>query len=122
MAKVMIIDDAQPTRAKVRMFLEEEGHEVYEGCDGEDGLSVLRNNKDVSLIVCDVNMPVMDGITFAFALREEDELKHIPLIMCTTETVESIREDVKSLGIRAWMTKPVSKKILLLAMQKILSS
>ncbi|MEE2743196.1 MAG: response regulator, partial [Bdellovibrionota bacterium] len=65
MAKVMIIDDAQPTRAKVRMFLEEEGHEVYEGRDGEDGLSVLRNNKDVALIVCDVNMPVMDGITFA---------------------------------------------------------
>ena len=40
----MIIDDAQPTRAKVRMFLEEEGLEVYEGRDGEDGLSVLRNN------------------------------------------------------------------------------
>ena len=93
-----------------------------EGRDGEDGLTVLRSNKDTALILCDVNMPVMDGITFAFALKEEDGLKDIPLIMCTTETVESVREDIKELGIRAWMTKPVSKKLLILALKKYLSS
>ena len=49
MAKIMVIDDAQPTRAKMRMFLEEAGYTVLEGTDGEDGLGVLRNNKDVSL-------------------------------------------------------------------------
>jgi len=120
LAKVMVIDDAQPTRAKIRMFLEEEGHEVYEGQDGEDGLRVLRNNTDISLIICDVNMPVMDGITFAYALRKEEDLKGIPLIMCTTETADSVRDNIQSLGIRAWMTKPVSKKILILALHKVL--
>ncbi len=120
LAKVMVIDDAQPTRAKIRMFLEEEGHEVFEGQDGEDGLRGLRNNTDISLIICDVNMPIMDGITFAYALRKEEELKEIPLIMCTTETADSVRENIKALGIRAWMTKPVTKKILILALHKIL--
>ena len=79
MAKIIVIDDAQPTRAKMRMFLEEAGHTVLEGRDGEDGLTVLRSNKDTALILCDVNMPVMDGITFAFALKEEDGLKDIPV-------------------------------------------
>ena len=120
MAKIIVIDDAQPTRAKMRMFLEEAGHTVLEGTDGEDGLSVLRNNKDISLILCDVNMPVMDGITFAFALKDEEGLKDIPLVMCTTENFESVRDDIKELGIRAWMTKPISKKLLVLALQKIL--
>ena len=105
----------------MRMFLEEAGYTVLEGRDGEDGLSVLRNNKDVSLILCDVNMPVMDGITFAFALKEEDGLKDIPLVMCTTENFESVRDDIKQLGIRAWMTKPISKKLLILALKKILN-
>ena len=120
MAKIIVIDDAQPTRAKMRMFLEEAGHTVLEGTDGEDGLCVLRNNKDISLILCDVNMPVMDGITFAFALKEEEDLKDIPLVMCTTENFESVRDDIKELGIRAWMTKPISKNLLALALQKIL--
>ena len=121
MAKIIVIDDAQPTRAKMRMFLEEAGYTVLEGRDGEDGLSVLRENKDVSLILCDVNMPVMDGITFAFALKDEDDLKDIPLVMCTTENFESVRDDIKQLGIRAWMTKPISKKLLILALKKILN-
>ena len=120
MAKIIVIDDAQPTRAKIRMFLEEAGHTFLEVTDWEDGLCVLRNNKDISLILCDVNMPVMDGITFAFALKEEEGLKHIPLVMCTTENFESVRDDIKELGIRAWMTKPISKKLLVLALQKIL--
>ena len=120
MAKIIVIDDAQPTRAKMRMFLEEAGHTVLEGRDGEDGLTVLRENKDTSLILCDVNMPVMDGITFAFALKEEKDLKDIPLVMCTTENFEAVRDDIKELGIRAWMTKPISKKLLILALQKIL--
>ena len=120
MAKIIVIDDAQPTRAKMRMFLEEVGHTVLEGRDGEDGLTVLRENKDISLILCDVNMPVMDGITFAFALKEEEDLKDIPLVMCTTENFEAVRDDIKELGIRAWMTKPISKKLLILALQKIL--
>jgi CheY-like chemotaxis protein len=120
LAKIIVIDDAQPTRAKMRMFLEEAGHTVLEGRDGEDGLTILRSNMDTSLILCDVNMPVMDGITFATALKEEEGLKNIPLVMCTTETVESVRDDIKELGIRAWMTKPVSKKLLILALNKIL--
>ena len=122
MAKILVVEDSDAVRAKMRHFLEENGgHSVLEASDGANALDIIKENSDIDLIFCDVNMPVMDGITFASALKDEDGLKDIPLVMCTTENFESVRDDIKQLGIRAWMTKPISKKLLILALKKILN-
>ena len=55
-------------------------------------------------------MPVMDGITFAFALKEEEDLKDIPLVMCTTENFESVKDDIKQLQTMELLFKKKLKK------------
>ena len=72
MAKILVVEDSDSIRAKMKNILEDiDGHNVLEGTDGANGLDILKDNPDIDLIFCDVNMPVMDGIAFAHALQKE---------------------------------------------------
>ena len=98
----------------MRHLLEDSGgHQVLEGTDGANGLDILKDNLDIDLIFCDVNMPVMDGIAFAHALNKDILLKDIPLVFCTTETASAVKKQIKNLGIKArYIMKPVTKNTL----------
>jgi two-component system, chemotaxis family, chemotaxis protein CheY len=118
MAKIMIVDDSDTIRHQLRDDLEGEGHIVLDASDGQQGLDVLGANQDLDLIICDVNMPVMDGLTMCEKIKNE-ELTLAPIFMLTTETSKDMKMHGKRIGIRAWITKPYIPDTLLSAIQMV---
>ena len=106
MAKILIVDDAEAQRAPLREALEKSGHDIVEAQNGAEGLQRLKENAGVNLIICDVNMPVMDGITMCSRVSEDPAYKHIPIFMLTTEASVELKEAGKRIGVKAWITKP----------------
>lgn len=119
MAKtIMIVDDSASLRQVVGIALKGAGYDVLEGCDGKDALSKLTGQK-VHLIISDVNMPNMDGITFVKSLKQMPNYKFTPVIMLTTESQEEKKQQGQAAGAKAWVVKPFKPDILLGAVQKL---
>lgn len=119
MAKtIMIIDDSTSLRQVVSIALGEAGYDVLEACDGQDAISKLKGQK-VHLMICDVNMPNMDGITFLKTVRTLPEYKFTPIIMLTTEAGEDKKKEGQAAGARAWVVKPFKPDQLLGAVAKL---
>ncbi len=113
MAKtIMIVDDSASTRQLAGIVLRGAGYELIEACDGGEALSKLDGRK-VHLIISDVNIPNMDGITFVKTVRALQVHKFAPIIMLTTGFIKSTREQAREAGVKAWMTKPLDKHQLL---------
>jgi two-component system chemotaxis response regulator CheY len=115
---VMIVDDSASMRQVVSMALRGAGYEVLEGRDGVDALAKLKGQK-IHLIISDVNMPNMDGITFLTEVRTLPAYRFTPVIMLTTETSEEKKMAGKQAGARAWVVKPFKPEVLLNAVQKL---
>ena len=116
---IMIIDDSASIRQVVNLTLRKVGYDVIEACDGEDAISKLRGQK-INLIVCDVNMPKMDGITFLKNLKAMPGYKFTPVIMLTTESQESKKQEGKMAGAKAWVVKPFKPEQMLEAVSKLI--
>lgn len=121
MAKILIVDDSESLRIQLKKILEGKGHSVCEGHDGKHGLDVLKANTDAKLIICDVNMPNMDGITMCSKVKEDASVNRIPIFMLTTESNAELKEKGKQVGVKAWISKPFDETKLLDAVAKILS-
>lgn len=120
MAKtIMIVDDSASLRQVVRMTLEDAGYAAIEACDGKDALGKLGSAK-ISLIICDVNMPNMDGITFVQELKKLPNHKFTPVIMLTTETGEGKKQAGQAAGAKAWVIKPFQPAQMLQAVSKLI--
>ena len=115
---IMIVDDSASMRQVVGIALKSEGYTVIEGRDGKDALSKLTGQK-VRLIISDVNMPVMDGITFVKEVKQLPNYKFTPIIMLTTESEDGKKREGQAAGARAWMVKPFKSDQLLNAVQKL---
>jgi len=119
MAKtIMVVDDSISIRQVLGLALKQAGYDVIEGCDGRDALAKLTGQK-VNLIISDVNMPNMDGISFVRELKTRPAYKFTPVLMLTTESQEDKKEQGKAAGARAWMVKPFKPEALLAAVQKL---
>ena len=120
MAKtVMIVDDSASLRQVVTIALKGAGYDVLEGCDGKDALSKLTGQK-VHLVISDVNMPNMDGITFVRELKKLPAYKFTPVIMLTTESQESKKAEGQAAGAKAWVVKPFQPPQMLDAVSKLI--
>ncbi len=119
MAKtVMIVDDSASMRQVVGIALKGAGYAVLEGRDRRDALTKLTGQK-VNLIISDVNMPNMDGISFVKAVKLLPAYRFTPIIMLTTESDESKKREGQAAGARAWVVKPFQPEHLLMAVQKL---
>ena len=119
MAKtIMIIDDSASVRQVVGITLKKAGYDVLEAVDGKDALGKLTGLK-VHLMICDVNMPNMDGISFLKAVKQTN-YKFTPIIMLTTESQESKKQEGKDAGAKAWVVKPFKPEQLVAAIQKLI--
>ena len=119
MAKtVMIVDDSASLRQVVGIALRGAGYEVIEGCDGKDALTKLTGQK-VHLVISDVNMPNMDGITFVKNLKQMPAYKFTPVIMLTTESQEGKKQEGQAAGAKAWVVKPFQPTQMLAAVAKL---
>ncbi|OGQ51853.1 MAG: two-component system response regulator [Deltaproteobacteria bacterium RIFCSPLOWO2_02_FULL_53_8] len=120
MAKiVMIVDDSASIRQVVNLTLRKVGYDVIEAVDGQDALKKLANVK-VNLLICDVNMPNMDGISLVRSLKAMPDYKYVPVIMLTTESQEAKKQEGRAAGARAWVVKPFKPEQMLEAVSKLI--
>ncbi len=119
MAKtIMIIDDSASIRQVVGITLKKAGYEAMEASDGKDAISKLTGQK-VHLMICDVNMPNMDGISFLKAVKQMSNYKFTPIVMLTTESQVAKKQEGKAAGAKAWIVKPFKPEQLLAAVEKL---
>ena len=119
MAKtILVIDDSASLRQVVKMALTGAGYNVLEAGDGKAALALL-DGRQVNMAVCDINMPVMNGIEFVKAAKQLPAYKFMPILMLTTESQDSKKEEGKAAGAKAWMVKPFSPTQLVSAVGKL---
>ena len=120
MAKtVLIVDDSASIRQVVGIALKGAGYDVIEATDGQNALDKLTGQR-VHLIISDVNMPVMDGITFLKQVKTRPEYKFTPVIMLTTESAEGKKAQGQAAGAKAWVVKPFQPQQMLAAVSKLI--
>jgi two-component system chemotaxis response regulator CheY len=115
---IMVVDDSASLRQVVGISLKGAGYDVIEACDGKDALSKLTGQK-VHLIVSDVNMPNMDGITMVKEIKKLPNYKFTPIMMLTTESDMGKKMQGKEAGAKAWLVKPFQPPTLLDAVSKL---
>ena len=115
---IMTVDDSASVRQMVSLTLKDAGYSVIEACDGKDALGKLSGTID--MIVTDLNMPNMDGITFIKAVRANAQYKFVPIVMLTTESQASKKEEGKAAGATGWIVKPFKPDQLLAVAKKLL--
>lgn len=115
---ILVVDDSGSFRTVVKLALQKAGYTVVEACDGKDAIAKLTTAK-VNMIVCDVNMPNMDGLTFLRHIKEQPAYKFTPVIMLTTESQESKKAEGRAAGARAWITKPFQPSQLVDAVNRL---
>ncbi|MFZ9407140.1 MAG: response regulator [Burkholderiaceae bacterium] len=115
---ILIVDDSSSLRQVVSLALSRAGYDVLEGCDGEDALTKLDGRK-IHLIVSDVNMPRMDGISFLKQVKAHPSYKFTPVIMLTTEAGDAKKQAGRDAGAKAWVVKPFNPPVLLDAVSKL---
>jgi two-component system chemotaxis response regulator CheY len=120
MAKtILIVDDSTTLRQVVSIALKGAGYDVLEASDGMDALAKLTGQK-VHLIISDVNMPNMDGITFVSEVKKLPAYKFTPVIMLTTEAGEDKKAAGQAAGAKAWVIKPFKPEQMLNAVSKLI--
>ncbi|CAK0753568.1 Response regulator [Gammaproteobacteria bacterium] len=119
MAKILIVDDSSTVRNEVGGFLSKNGLDVATAVDGKDGLSKLKADPGIKLVVCDVNMPNMDGLTMVEKVRSELGNRAVNIIMLTTESSPSMKERGKAAGVKGWIVKPFKGESVLETFKKL---
>jgi two-component system chemotaxis response regulator CheY len=117
--KILIVDDSKTIRQQVSFTLSKGGFEVVEAEDGALGLSLLRANLDVALVISDVNMPNMNGIEMVQEIAKDQTVNKIPVIMLTTEGSTELIQKAKEAGAKGWLVKPFKPDQLLAAVSKL---
>src|SRR4051812_18955395 len=117
---VRIVADSASVRQVVAIALKGAGYEVIDAVDGQDALRKL-TGKRVHLIISDVNMPNMDGITLVGEIRKQADHRFTPIIMLTTESQEEKKRQAQAAGAKAWVTKPFQPAQMLAAVSKLIA-
>jgi len=115
---IMVVDDSSSIRQVITIALKGAGYEVIEACDGKDALAKLTGQK-IHLIVSDVNMPNLDGIGLVKEVKQHPQYKFTPIMMLTTESSDSKKQEGKDAGAKGWLVKPFQPTALLSAVAKL---
>lgn len=120
MSSILIVDDSASIRATVKMTLVGQGHAVNEAEHGADGLSKASSGK-YELVITDLNMPQMDGLTMIKKMRKLPAYSGVPILFLTTESDAGIKSEAKSAGATGWVTKPFEPEQLCRIVAKVLA-
>jgi two-component system chemotaxis response regulator CheY len=115
--KVLVVDDSPTVRSQARQALGAEGYEVLEANDGLAGFETIESTPDLRVIICDVNMPRMNGLELLSKLREADCA--VPVVMLTTEGQPALIQQARSEGAKGWLVKPFKPEMLCKAVGKL---
>jgi two-component system chemotaxis response regulator CheY len=119
MRKVLIVDDSVSMRQMVGFTLRQGGFDVVEAGHGQEAIDKLKGTS-VDLVITDLNMPVMDGITLIRKLRADAGTKSKPILMLTTEGLAAKKEEGKAAGATGWIVKPFDPEKLLATLARVL--
>jgi two-component system chemotaxis response regulator CheY len=121
MARILAVDDSASMRQMVDLTLKSAGHEVVSAVDGVDGLQKASTGLPVDLVITDVNMPNMDGITLVRELRRLPQYRGVPLLVLTTEAGAERKQEGRAAGATGWIVKPFDPAGLLATVDKVLA-
>ena len=119
MTRILAVDDSASMRQMVSFTLKSAGFDVVEAEDGQAALDLARTEK-FRLVLADVNMPRMDGITLVKNLRTLNDYKFTPLLMLTTESTPEKKLEGKAAGATGWLVKPFNPEQLIATVQRVL--
>lgn len=117
--RVLTADDSASIRQMVSFTLKNAGYEVVEAVDGKDALSKL-NGDPINMVITDLNMPNLDGISLVKNIRSNSSYKFIPIVLLTTESQESKKIEGKQAGATGWIVKPFKPEQLVAVVKKVL--
>ena len=121
MAQILGVDDSAAIRNEVESFLKTNNFTVETAVDGVDGLNKMKAGRDTKLVISDVNMPNMDGLTMVEKIRGELGNSGVHIIMLTTENDPNMKNRGKAAGVKGWIVKPFNGAAALGAIQKLVS-
>jgi two-component system, chemotaxis family, chemotaxis protein CheY len=116
---ILIADDSESIRELVELTLQSAGYHVLKGIDGEDALTHL-NGQVIDLVITDLNMPKLDGISLIREIRKRSEYATLPVLLLTTESQAAKKEEAKAAGATGWIVKPFVQEKLLAVVQKVI--
>jgi len=120
MSVIMTVDDTTSMRQMVSFTLTDAGHKVVEAKDGQEALELAKQGA-IDAFIVDINMPRMDGIALVKELRALPNYKFAPILMLTTESQETKRQEGKAAGATGWLVKPFNPEQLVNIVQKVLA-
>ncbi len=110
---ILVVEDSIVQRRSIVQTLESAGYPVWQAGDGNSAIAILHQNSDIGIILCDIEMPQMNGFEFLGYCRQHDRLSKIPVIMLTSRSGEKHRNLALTLGAKDYLTKPCSDRALL---------
>ncbi|NVJ49500.1 MAG: response regulator [Gammaproteobacteria bacterium] len=119
MTKILAVDDSSSMRQMVSFTLKSAGFDVDDAPDGQQALKLAQSNQ-YDVVISDVNMPVMDGITLVKNLRQMGNYKFTPILMLTTESAGDKKMEGKQAGATGWIVKPFNPDQLVATVNKVL--
>ena len=117
---ILAADDSASMRQMVSFTLRQAGYDVIEAVDGRDALNKLGAASTVHMVITDLNMPNMDGLTLIRELRKLPAYKGVPILFLTTESDAAKKQEAKAAGATGWITKPFDKAQLAAAVRKVI--
>jgi two-component system chemotaxis response regulator CheY len=117
--KVLIIDDSAIVRQQVAGALAQASFDVIEAVDGNDAWRTIEAQRDIGMVLCDVNMPGMNGLELLKKLHDAGILPGLPVVILTTEGDPELIAKAKELGAKGWMVKPVAPSVLVATVRKL---
>jgi two-component system chemotaxis response regulator CheY len=116
----LVVDDSPTMRQMVAFTLTNAGFKVVEAEHGKDAIAKVAGGPKVDIVVTDLNMPEMDGISLIKELRKMSAFKFTPILMLTTESSADKKQAGKDAGATGWIVKPFNPELILKVIAKIL--
>ncbi|MDO9712963.1 response regulator [Paracraurococcus lichenis] len=121
MTTVLVVDDSSTMVMSLSRILTKSGYVVETAANGQEGMTKLKNGLKPGLILTDVNMPVMDGITFVKEARKHPATRFVPIVVLTTEAGGPKQSEARAAGASGWLTKPTPPDTLLATLKQLIS-
>ncbi len=118
MKKALLVDDSTTLLMSIEGVLKKAGWEVRTATGGREALATLAGYKP-DLIITDLNMPGMDGITLIREIRKLPQTRFVPILMLTTESLQAKRQEAKAAGATGWLVKPVQANALMDVVRRV---
>jgi two-component system chemotaxis response regulator CheY len=122
MAQILVVDDSATVRNEVSNFLKSQGLTIETAVDGKDGLDKIKRDNGIKLVISDVNMPNMDGLTMVEKIRGELGNKAVNVIMLTTESDPRMKDRGKAAGVKGWIVKPFNGNAVIGGIKKLVGA